>query len=281
MHDAKRLHSGFHRYEQEHRHDADARLSMLGDLRRALDDPDQLTLHYQPKVAVGTGVLVGVEALARWRHPSRGPISPADFIPVLEVTSLMHRFTEQVLIMALRQARDWLDSGHRVPIAVNVSTRSLLDPAFPDRVAALLAETGVPGDQLCVEVTEYALMSDPEAAIEALHRLHGLGVKASIDDYGTGYSSMTYLKLLPVDELKIDRSFVKDMTGDRSSRALVASTVELGHSLGLTVVAEGVEDEEAVLALRAIGCDTAQGYLFDKPMPAAALTERLAAQPVR
>jgi diguanylate cyclase (GGDEF)-like protein len=275
MHEAKQHHAGFHRFDGEDKQDAAARLSLLGELRRALDDPDQLTLHYQPKIAVGTGALVGVEALARWTHPTRGPISPAEFIPVLEVTNLMHRFTEKVLSTALGQARTWLDAGHRVPIAVNVSARSLLDPNFPDRVAALLLETGVPGELLSIEVTEYALMSDPDTAIAALHRLSAAGVKASIDDYGTGYSSMTYLKILPIAELKIDRSFVLDLAKDSSSRALVASTVELGHRLGLTVVAEGVEDEAAAQALREIGCDTAQGYHFDRPMTADALTNRL------
>ncbi|GAB2586717.1 hypothetical protein Aab01nite_51210 [Paractinoplanes abujensis] len=275
MHDAKQHRAGFHRFREEPRQDVAARLSLLGDLRRALDDPGQLTLNYQPKIAVETGALVGVEALARWTHPTRGPISPADFIPVLEVTNLMHRFTEHVLMLALRQTRAWLDAGHRVPVAVNVSTRSLLDPDFPARVAALLAETGVPGDLLSIEVTEYALMSDPETAIEALNRLRAAGVKSSIDDYGTGYSSMTYLKVLPIAELKIDRSFVLDLAENNSSRALVASTVELGHRLGLTVVAEGVEDEAAAAALREIGCDTAQGYHFAKPLPAEALTARL------
>jgi diguanylate cyclase (GGDEF)-like protein len=275
MHDAKLNHAGFHAYRDEARQDVAARLKLLGDLRRALDDRGQLTLYYQPKVALDGGALVGVEALARWQHPVRGPISPAEFIPVLEVTSLMHRFTEQMLAEALRQARTWVDAGHRVPIAVNVSTRSLLEPGFPDRVAAMLAESGLPGAMLCVEVTEYALMSDPDTAIAALRQLRELGVKASIDDYGTGYSSMTYLKVLPVAELKIDQSFVRDIVGDAGSRALVASTVELGHSLGLTVVAEGVEDEATLSALRAVGCDTAQGYHIAKPMPADALTAGL------
>ncbi|MDY7086216.1 MAG: bifunctional diguanylate cyclase/phosphodiesterase [Actinomycetota bacterium] len=275
MHEAKQHRAGFHRYREEQRQDVAARLSLLGDLRRALDDPDQLTLNYQPKVTVGGGELVGVEALARWNHPERGPVSPDEFIPVLEVTNLMHRFTERVLTIALRQARAWLDAGHRVPVAVNISARSLLDPGFPARVAALLAETGVPGGLLSIEVTEYALMSDPDTAIEALDRLRAAGVKASIDDYGTGYSSMTYLKILPIAELKIDRSFVLDIAENNSSRALVASTVELGHRLGLTVVAEGVEDAAAVEALREIGCDTAQGYHFAKPMTAGALTEQL------
>ncbi|GIF23380.1 diguanylate cyclase (GGDEF)-like protein [Actinoplanes tereljensis] len=276
MHVAKQAHGGFHTYREESRQDTVARLALLGDLRRALDDPGQLTLHYQPQVSVASGKLIGVEALARWQHPTRGSVSPAEFIPVLEVSSLMHRFTTQMLTKALRQARNWLDAGHKITMSVNISTRSLLDATFPGRVADLLTETGVPGPQLCIEVTEYALMNDPDAAIQSLQRLRDLGVKVSIDDYGTGYSSMAYLKVLPVDELKIDRSFVKDIAGDDSSRALVASTVELGHSLGLEVVAEGVEDGESVAALQLIGCDIAQGYHFARPLPAEELTARMA-----
>ncbi|MEV6304438.1 bifunctional diguanylate cyclase/phosphodiesterase [Actinoplanes sp. NPDC051861] len=275
MREAKEHRLGFHRFTGDHGQDTAARLTLLGDLRRALDNGDEITLHYQPKIAMDTGAVAGVEALARWNHPVKGPISPGDFIPVLETTSLIHRFTDRVLSVALRQAREWLDGGHRVPVAVNISTRSLLDASFPERVAALLEETGVPGDQLCIEVTEHSVMSDPATAIEAMRRIRSLGVKTSIDDYGTGYSSMTYLKLLPLDELKVDRSFVQDMTNDRSDHALVESTVELGRNLGLTVVAEGVEDSATAEALRELGCDVAQGYLFAKPLPAEAVTERL------
>ncbi len=191
---------------------------------------------------------------------------------MLETTALIHRFTDRVLALALQQARLWLDAGHRIPVAVNISTRSLIDVTFPDRLAALLREFDVPGDMLCIEVTEHTVMTDPETAIEALHRLRALGAKTSIDDYGTGYSSMTYLKQLPVDELKIDRSFVYDMATDPSSHALVASTVELGRNLGLTVVAEGVEDATTHAALQALGCDTAQGYHYARPQPADKLT---------
>ncbi|MFC7534156.1 putative bifunctional diguanylate cyclase/phosphodiesterase [Actinoplanes sp. GCM10030250] len=275
MREAKAQRFGFHRFTGDHGQDSAARLTLLGDLRRALDNGAEITLHYQPKIAMDTGEVAGVEALARWNHPVKGPISPGEFIPVLETTSLIHRFTDRVLAMALNQAREWLDGGHRVPVAVNISTRSLLDVTFPDRVAELLLETGVPGDQLCIEVTEHSVMSDPATAIEVMRRIRALGVKTSIDDYGTGYSSMTYLKLLPLDELKVDRSFVQDMTNDRSDHALVESTVELGRNLGLTVVAEGVEDSATAEALRELGCDVAQGYLFAKPLPAAAVTERL------
>jgi EAL domain-containing protein (putative c-di-GMP-specific phosphodiesterase class I) len=260
-------------------HDPAARLTLLGDLRRALDDPAQLTLHYQPKIALGTGALAGVEALARWKHPVKGMISPGEFIPVIEATSLIHRFTDQVLAEALAQARRWLDAGHRVPVAVNISTRSLLDAGFGDRLTARLTESGVPAGLLCIEITEHTVMTDPETAIAALRRVRDLGVKTSIDDYGTGYSSMSYLKVLPVDELKIDRSFVCDVAEDTSSRALVASTVELGHNLGLSVVAEGVEDEATVAALGELGCDVAQGYFFSRPVPADELTGRIASYP--
>ncbi|MEV6348203.1 bifunctional diguanylate cyclase/phosphodiesterase [Actinoplanes sp. NPDC051851] len=277
MREAKEHREGFRAYVGKGQ-DGDARLTLLGDLRRGMDDPDQLTLHYQPKIALATGEMIGVEALARWTHPVTGPISPGQFIPVVESTGLIHRFTDRVLDIALRQAGAWLTAGHRVPVAVNVSTRSLLDPTFPERVGAALLAAGVPGELLCVEVTEHSVMSDPSTAIEALRRIRELGVKTSIDDYGTGYSSMSYLRLLPADELKIDRSFVMGITADAGSRALVASTVDLGHSLGLVVVAEGIEDQETADALTSLGCDTAQGYHFARPMPAADLTARLGAE---
>jgi diguanylate cyclase (GGDEF)-like protein len=273
---AKQQRLGFRRFTVGAIDDSNARLGLLGDLRRALDAGDEITLHYQPKTDLASGSLAGVEALARWQHPVKGPISPGEFIPVLEATTLIHKFTHQVLTQALRQARAWLDAGHRIPVAVNISTRSLLDTGFPERLAALLRQAGVPGDQLCIEVTEHSIMTDPNTAIETLHRIRGLGVKTSIDDYGTGYSSMTYLRLLPLDELKIDRSFVQDLSRDHSNRALVASTVELGHNLGLAVVAEGIEDADTLAALRGIGCDLAQGFYLARPMTAEALTHSLA-----
>ena len=279
LHTAKQEHTTFHRFAAVDADTAAARLGLLGDLRRALDDPDQLFLHYQPQIALNGGAVAGVEALARWRHPRAGMISPADFVPVLENTSLIHRFTDLVLTRALAQARTWLDAGTRIPVAVNISTRSLLDPGFADRVAALLGSAGVPGDLLCIEITEYTVMRDPATATEALLRIRELGVRTSIDDFGTGYSSMSYLKLLPVDELKIDRSFVADMATDPSSHALVASIVELSHHLGLVVVAEGVEDAATADALRRLGCELAQGFHFAAPAEPAALDCRPVSQP--
>ncbi|WP_433830999.1 putative bifunctional diguanylate cyclase/phosphodiesterase [Actinoplanes sp. CA-015351] len=274
MHEAKQQHHGFRRFSSDTAMESADRLTLLGDLRRALTDTEQFTLHYQAKIRLETRELVGVEALARWSHPTKGPVPPGQFVPVLETTSLIHPFTERVLTIALQQARDWLDTGHRVPVAVNLSTRSLLDETFPNRLATLLDATGVPGELLCIEITEHTVLADPSTTIEALNQVRALGVKTSIDDFGTGYSSMTYLKLLPVDELKIDRSFVADMVTDPSSHALVAAAVDLAHNLGLTVVAEGVEDAATAEALNKLSCDTAQGYHFARPVPAPELAQR-------
>ncbi|MEU4690799.1 bifunctional diguanylate cyclase/phosphodiesterase [Actinoplanes sp. NPDC023714] len=272
---AKRRRLGFSRYTSEHGNDSIARLGLLGDLRRALDAGTEITLHYQPQIDLATGDLAGVEALARWQHPGRGRIPPGDFIPVLETTGLIHRFTDHVLEIALAQARSWLDDGLRIPVSVNISARTLLDPGFCDRVADHLRRWGVPGGQLCIEVTEHSVMTDPGTAIDVLQHIRDMGVRTSIDDYGTGYSSMTYLRLLPLDELKIDRSFVAGMARDPGHHALVASTVELGHNLGLSVVAEGTEDLETIMALQRLGCDVAQGYYFAAPLEAGALIGKL------
>ncbi len=272
MYTAKEHRLGYTRFDPGQAHDSASRLTLLGDLRRALETDDEIRLHFQPKISVRTGAVIGAEALARWEHPARGPVGPAEFIPVLEGTSLIHRFTTRVLHLALAQARRWLDEGHRVPVAVNVSTRSLLDPTFPDQVADALRAAGLPGDLLCIEITENTVMADPDRAIDVLRRIRALGVTTAIDDFGTGYSSMAYLKILPVDEIKVDRSFVRDMAVDHGNRVLVESTVDLGHNLGLVVVAEGVEDGPTVTALQDLGCDVAQGYHYAKPLPPAEFT---------
>jgi EAL domain-containing protein (putative c-di-GMP-specific phosphodiesterase class I) len=193
-------------------------------------------------------------------------VSPAEFVPVLEGTSLIHRFTDYILNLALAQVREWLDAGHPVPVAVNISTRSLFDNGFPDTVAAALRRAGVDGELLCIEITENTVMHDPTNAIEVLRRIRTLGVRIAIDDFGTGYSSMAYLRILPIDEIKVDRTFVRDMATDHSNHVLVSSAVDLGHNLGLTVVAEGVEDLPTVQALRQLGCDVGQGYHFARPL---------------
>jgi EAL domain-containing protein (putative c-di-GMP-specific phosphodiesterase class I) len=242
------------------------RLALLGELRRAIDH-QQLVLHYQPKVDAHTGQMLGVEALVRWQHPERGLIPPNDFIPLAERTGLIGPLTHYVLDAALHQCRDWRQAGHELAIAVNVSARSLLDLAFPDQVAGLLARWDIPARLLVVEITESTIMADPTHALEILGRLNTMGVQIAIDDFGTGYSSMAHLKTLPIQELKVDRSFVSQMTSSTRDAVIVRSTVDLGRNLGLRVVAEGVEDVLTSQELDALGCDAIQGYYISRPVP--------------
>ncbi|MFI5897510.1 putative bifunctional diguanylate cyclase/phosphodiesterase [Actinoplanes sp. NPDC051513] len=263
-------------------HTEDAgRLQLLGDLRRALDATDQLQLHYQPKVDLASGTIRGAEALLRWHHPVRGAVSPAEFIPIAETTGLINRLTLCVLRHAIKQGRTWLDDDHPTAISVNLSPRCLLDPMLVEHVTKLLAEFRLPATLLRLEVTETAVMANPALALSTLTELHGLGITLSIDDFGTGYSSMAYLKRLPIDELKIDSSFVLGMNSDPNDAALVRGAIDLGHNLGLTVVAEGVETATHVAALQRLGCDIAQGYHYARPMPANAFTDWLRQQPAR
>jgi diguanylate cyclase (GGDEF)-like protein len=252
-------------------------LSLLSELREALEH-DQLVLHYQPKVSADTGALTGVEALVRWEHPTRGMIPPDRFIPLAEGTTLIHRLTDVVLTRALRFARGWLDEGVRVPVSVNVSARTLLDRDFPARVADRLEAAGVPAELLGLEITESTIMLDPDRALAILRELREMGIHISVDDFGTGYSSMAYLKLLPVNELKVDRSFVRHMAGDREDAMLVQSAIDLGHNLGLSVVAEGVEDGATLVALQRLGADDVQGYYLGRPMPEEAMREWMVAK---
>jgi diguanylate cyclase (GGDEF)-like protein len=275
MYVAKDMKAGAVVFTPEEHVSSPTRLTVLGDLRRALDSEDELFLHYQPKYILDGGQIEGVEALLRWQHPQVGLIPPGEFIPVAEGTGIILRLTDRVLGLALAQMRRWLDSGHAVPVAVNLSTRCLLDAGLPDMVRRMLAEYDVPAALLRLEVTESAVMGDAARCMEVLQRLHDLGVRLSIDDFGTGYSSMAYLRRLPVDELKIDRSFVLGMTTTQQDAVLVRTAIDLGHNLGLTVVAEGVEGPEHADALRALGCDVAQGYHYARPMLAGQLSELL------
>jgi diguanylate cyclase (GGDEF)-like protein len=275
MYAAKELKAGAVVFEPDQHVTAPWRLTVLGDLRRALEGTEELFLNYQPKYTLDGERIEGVEALLRWQHPTEGLIPPGEFIPVAEGTGIILRLTERVLGLALAQMRHWLDAGHAVPVAVNLSTRCLLDAGLPDMVQRLLAEYRVPAELLRLEVTESAVMGDAARCMEVLQRLHDLGVRLSIDDFGTGYSSMAYLRRLPVDELKIDRSFVLGMTTTQQDAVLVRTAIDLGHNLGLTVVAEGVEGAEHVHALRALGCDIAQGYHYARPMLGEALSELL------
>ena len=276
MYDSKRDSAPFQFYD-EGGHEFDVgRLTLVSELRRALARRE-LVLHYQPKAALGTGEVTSVEGLVRWAHPDRGMVFPDAFIPVTEETGLIGPLTLYVIEEALRQGRAWRDEGLCLPISVNLSTRNLLDRDFPAQVARLLSRWEMAPRSLELEVTESSMLANPTRAKAVLEELSGLGLRLSIDDFGTGYSSLAYLRQLPVDEIKIDRSFVMGMAHEADDAVIVRSTVDLGRNLGLDVVAEGVETAELWRGLRELGCHTAQGYFLSRPVPAGELTAWLAA----
>ncbi|WP_448641296.1 putative bifunctional diguanylate cyclase/phosphodiesterase [Geodermatophilus sp. URMC 63] len=250
------------------------RLALLGDLRRALQQ-DEFVLHFQPKVDMDGSAVHGVEALVRWEHPERGLVPPAEFIPLAEGTGLIVPLTLHTLELALAQGGRWAQAGYELQVAVNLSPRCLVELELPRLVAEMLRRRDVPARLLRLELTKSTIMADPSRALAALTELRQLGVSISIDDFGTGYSSMSYLRRLPVDELKIDRSFVMDMQDNDNDAVLVRSSIDLGHNLGLTVVAEGVEDLDTHQALARLGCDVVQGFHWARPMAGAELTEWL------
>jgi diguanylate cyclase (GGDEF)-like protein/PAS domain S-box-containing protein len=250
------------------RHDA-AGLTLLSELPRAIRNRE-LVLHYQPKVDVGTGGLAGIEALVRWEHPERGLIAPGEFVPAAEKTGLIEPLTRYVLDEALGQLARW------DKVAVNLSMRNLHDPGLPEEVARLLLKWELPGERLTVEITESAIVSDPEKMTGVIRELKRLGVGIAIDDFGTGYTSLAYLARLAITQLKIDRSFVHNMHADTDDAAIVRSIITLGHDLGLEVVAEGVETEATFDQLARLGCDMVQGFWLSRPLPPAALAEWLA-----
>ncbi|MFV0133501.1 putative bifunctional diguanylate cyclase/phosphodiesterase [Streptomyces sp. HMX87] len=265
MYQAKRDRTGVEVYESKRDSNTPDRLGLLGDLRRALD-AHEVELHYQPKVRFD-GQVAGLEALVRWVHPERGKVPPDEFIAIAESSGLMPHLTEYVLETALGQVAEWRSQGLFVPVAVNVSPRDVHTPGFAGSVAARLARHGVPAGALQLEITEHVLLEDPQRAADTLAGLTGHGVKMSLDDFGTGYSSLVHLRRLPVSELKIDRSFVARLAIDTEDAAIVRCTVDLAHSLGLLVVAEGVEDDETWERLRDLGCDAVQGWLVAAAMP--------------
>jgi diguanylate cyclase (GGDEF)-like protein len=267
MYQAKAGHTGIEVYAPERDQYSPRRLALVGALRTAIEHR-QLTVHYQPKVELASGRMVGVEALLRWHHREYGAVPPDEFIPIAESTGLIQPLGQVVLETALDQARCWQETGISLGVAVNLSVRNLLDPTLVERVAGLVTQAGVPPGTLTLEITESGVMTEPEAAITMLWGLRRVGVRLSVDDFGTGYSSLAYLKRLPVDEVKLDKSFVLNMTGDANDAAIVRSTIELAHNLGLQLVAEGVEDQETLELLTALGCDLAQGYHLAYPMPA-------------
>lgn len=251
------------------------RLNLEAALRHALGR-DELRLYYQPQVDVETGQIVGVESLVRWQHPQIGLVSPAKFIPLAEETGLIIPIGEWVLRTACTQAKAWKEAGlPSVRMAVNLSTRQFMQPGLADLIAGILQETGLEPDHLELEITESLLMEDVDKAVNILHILKGQGVCLAIDDFGTGYSSLNYLKRFPIDRLKIDKSFVQDITSSPDDAAITLAVIAMARSLKLEVIAEGVETEAQLAFLRARHCHEAQGYYFSPPLPAEKLTELL------
>ncbi|MDO8703673.1 MAG: EAL domain-containing protein [Sulfuricaulis sp.] len=278
MYVAKQSQSGYRVYSEDLGHGVDDHLALQGELRRAIAN-NELVLHYQPKIDFSANRVSGVEALVRWQHPHHGLMFPDKFIPLAEQTGLIKPLTQWVLRTALRQCEEWQRAGLSLSMSINISAINVQDPEFPGQVAKLLTEFTVPPSLLELEITETAVMSEPVRAVECIRKLSALGLQVAIDDFGTGYSSMAYLKELLVAKIKIDKSFVTDMAANHSDAVIVRSTVELGHNLGLKVVAEGVETEIVWDKLKELGCDSAQGYYMSHALPAAELVEWLQKSP--
>lgn len=274
MYAAKRAGGGVSVYDEEADRWAREQHQLVEELRIVLGDSTDLScgtvvVHYQPQVRAGSGEVVGAEALVRWQHPRLGLLDPGDFLDLAESHGLMAPLTWRVLDDALTEAARWRQDGHDLRVAVNLSTSCLADPELPEIIEASLTRHGLPPEQLVIEITETSLMRDPTMAIDVTRRIASTGVDISIDDYGTGYSSLAYLNDLPAVELKLDRSFTAKLTTDARTAAIVAGTVQLVHRLGLRLLAEGVEDPATLEALTVMGCDATQGYLHARPAPAA------------
>jgi diguanylate cyclase (GGDEF)-like protein len=274
MYVAKEAHGKTAVYDAEQDTNDAARLALAGELRRAIEG-DELVVYYQPKADLESGRIVGAEALVRWQHPERGLVPPNEFIPVAERTGLIKPLSRYVLAAALAQCAAWNRDGHELHVSVNLTIPDLLDLDLPDRIATMLAETGARSDQLELEITESTILADPFRVRDVLNRLNEMGLRLAIDDFGTGYSSLAYLKRLPVQTIKIDRSFVMAMDTSPSDATIVRSTIDLGRNLGLDVVAEGVETQDAWDALQNQGCTLAQGYFISRPVPAGELESLL------
>jgi diguanylate cyclase (GGDEF)-like protein len=265
MFNAKTQRLGVEVYRDEIDRRTPARLSMLGDLRSAIEDV-QLHMHLQPKLDLNTGTVVGAEALVRWTHPVRGVVPPAQFVRVAEDTGLIKQLTDLMLHQGVSALRDVHARGYHLGLSVNLSTHDLLDRRLAERVQQHLSANDVDPSMLTLEITESSLLIDAPRARATINELHEVGVSLSIDDFGTGYSSLSYLRRLPVGELKIDQSFVANVLLDEQDEVIVRSTIDLGHNLGLVVVAEGVENNEVLERLRELGCDVAQGYCISRPL---------------
>lgn len=280
MYFAKGTHSGFARYDRSIDPHTPERLALVGELHEALER-EEFVLHFQPQLDLVSGDVVAVEALLRWQHPERGLIPPDDFIPLVKDSALIKPLTHYVIDHALAQCRAWIDVGRHLRVAVNLTMRNLIDADFPWDVEKLLRKHQVSPDMLELEITETSILADPRRTEAALRQLAKMGIRLSIDDFGTGYSFLTHVTWLPVDEVKIDRSFVTDLSNSPDDLAVVRSTIQLARSLGKEVVAEGVETEEVLLELEQLGCHLAQGYHVSRPLPIAALDEWLATKATR
>jgi diguanylate cyclase (GGDEF)-like protein len=278
MYAAKKAGTGHVIYEATRNQHSAARLALMAELRVAIAQ-NELLLHYQPVIRLKSATVCGAEALVRWLHPERGMVPPDEFIGPAERTGLIHPLAAWVVQAAMQQAAAWRAIGLELPISVNLSARNLLDPTLPDRIKTLIRDHGVAPAGIAIEITESAIMTDTARAEEILLKLHDIGIKISIDDFGVGYSSLSYLRRLPVDRLKVDRSFVVNMTQNASDAMIVRSTIELAHNLGLEVVAEGVETEAQYDRLAEWGCDAAQGYFMSRALPADELTKWLYLSP--
>jgi diguanylate cyclase len=279
MYDAKRTQSGASAYRSEVDPHSRERLALIDALRDAISSR-AFILHYQPTLDMHTGTISGVEALVRWQHPTLGLLFPDSFIPLAEQDGLMPQLTRAVLDMAIYQAARLDRAGHRIGMSVNISRYDLVDEELAAYVDLVLALHGFPAERLTLEVTESALIDDPERAERCVLQLRDRGLRVAIDDFGVGYSSMSQLLGLAIDELKIDKSFVLGLTSDPRAKAIVRSTIELAHTLSLTVVAEGIETEDALRSLQSLGADIGQGYLIARPLTSERLEEYLA-QPSR
>jgi diguanylate cyclase len=264
---AKRAHAPWQIYSSEHDQNARERLELMEDLRDALRRRE-IVLYYQPILDLSKGKVTGAEALARWQHPSRGILPPAVFLGLVADAGLMGPFTMSVLDQALIQQARWSKQGYDLGVSVNISAASLRDEELPDKVAALISTYNVNPARITLEITEDSFIADPEQALLILERLRSLGVELSIDDFGTGFSSLTYIRRLPVSELKLDRTFLTGAPRDKRAVSVIHSTVDLAHSLGLRIVAEGIENLDALGLVDDLGCDAAQGYLIGRPVPA-------------
>lgn len=279
MYAAKAAHAGTMTYTAEQDIHSPARIRLITELRGSIDD-QHLALHYQPQIGILNGKVGRVEALLRWNHADGRRLLPDEFLPLAESSDLIHRISRWVLDTALRDCREWHDAKLELGVAVNLSPRSLRDEELPDLVGRMLDEYSLAPDKLTLEITESSILGDPELAAGTLERLRAIGVGLSIDDFGTGYSSLTHLKRLPFTEIKIDRSFTREILVNEHDAAIVRSTIELGHELGRSIVAEGVEEREILERLRGYGCDYAQGYYISPALEKAALREWLSAPPL-